>query len=61
VGQFRAAVNQQRPVIDVMSEPDKIRMQLYCPIHPQVIDALAPLLDSRRNDKPMFSYHLNDG
>jgi hypothetical protein len=54
VGQFRAAVNQQRPVIDVMSEPDKIRMQLYCPIHPQVIDALAPLLDSRRNDKPMF-------
>lgn len=43
VGQFRAAVKQKKPVIDVLPEQDKIRMQHYCPLHPQVVDALQPL------------------
>lgn len=43
VGQFRTAVSQKKPVIDVLPEQDKIRMQHYCPLHPQVVDALTPL------------------
>jgi hypothetical protein len=29
-------------------------MQLCCPLHPQVVDAIKPLLDGRLNDEPMF-------
>jgi hypothetical protein len=54
VGQFRTAVSQKKPVIDVLSEQDKIRMQHYCPLHPQVVDAVRPLLDGRQNDEQMF-------
>jgi integrase len=34
IGQFRATINQQKPVVDVLPEQDKIRMQHYCPLHP---------------------------
>jgi len=44
VGQFRTTVSQKRPVIDVPPEQDKIRMQHYCPIHRQVVDAVGPVL-----------------
>jgi hypothetical protein len=53
VGQFSAAVSQKKPVIDVMPEHDKIRMQHYCPLHPQVVGALQPLLNGREGE-PMF-------
>src|SRR5208337_302151 len=33
---------------------DKIRMQHYCPIHDQVLEALAPILDGRRDDELTF-------
>ncbi|MGZ8876325.1 MAG: hypothetical protein ACXW1F_07575 [Halobacteriota archaeon] len=54
VGQFRTTLNQEKPAIDVLPEQDKIRMQHYCPLHPQVVDALKLLLDGRRNDELMF-------
>ncbi|MGZ4926563.1 MAG: hypothetical protein ACXV4B_08960, partial [Halobacteriota archaeon] len=54
VGQFRAAVSSKKSVIDILPEQDKIRMQHYCPLHPQVAEALAPLLDCRQNEEPMF-------
>jgi hypothetical protein len=54
VGQFRAAVNHKKPVVDVLPEQDKIRMQHYCPLHPQVVSAVRPLLDGRRDDELMF-------
>jgi hypothetical protein len=54
VGQFRTAIGQKKPVIDILPEQDKIRMQHYCPLHPQVVDAVRPLLDGRRNDEPVF-------
>jgi hypothetical protein len=53
-GQFRTAVSHKKPAFEILPEQDKIRMQHYCPLHPQVVDALAPLLDSQRNDEPMF-------
>jgi len=54
VGQFRTAVSQKKPVIDVLSEQDKIRMQHYCPLHPQVVDALLRLEGCRSDDEPTF-------
>ena len=54
VGQFKEAVKLEKPVIDVLPEQDKIRMQHYCPLHPQVVEAMLPLLDGRRGDKPVF-------
>jgi hypothetical protein len=54
VGQFRTTVSQKKPVIDVLPQQDKIRMQHYCPLHPNVVNAVRPMLDGRRNDEPMF-------
>jgi hypothetical protein len=44
VRQFRNAVGHDQPLLDIMPEQDKIRMQRYCPLHPAVIEAIAPLL-----------------
>jgi hypothetical protein len=54
VGQFRKAVSQEKPVLDILPDQDKIRMQHYCPLHPQVVAAIVPLLDGRLDDEPMF-------
>jgi hypothetical protein len=56
VGQFRAAVTSKKPVIDVLPEQDKIRMQHYCPIHPLVRDAVIPILNGRADDEIMFKH-----
>ncbi|MGZ4932817.1 MAG: hypothetical protein ACXVIG_07615 [Halobacteriota archaeon] len=54
VGQFRAAIANNKPVIEVLPEQDKIRMQHYCPLAPHVVAAITPLLDGRADDKVMF-------
>jgi hypothetical protein len=54
VEQFRTAVDQNKPVINVLPEQDKIRMQHYCPLHPQVVDALSPLPGSQQDSEPIF-------
>jgi hypothetical protein len=46
VGQFKTAISQKKSVIDVLPEQDKIRMQHYCPLHPQVVDTVRPLLEA---------------
>ena len=45
VTQFEEAIQRDAPVLDILPEHDKIRMQHYCPLHPQVVKTLAPLLD----------------
>lgn len=55
VGQFRNAVGQKKPVLDILPEQDKIRMQHYCPLHPEVVEAIAPLPRERPDDEPMFN------
>ena len=42
---------------DVLLDQDKIRMQHYCPLHPQVADAVRPFLDGGQDDGPMFNQH----
>jgi len=54
VGQFRAALQLEKPVLHVKSSQDKIKMEHYVPVHPHVIDALQPLLDGRGENTAMF-------
>jgi hypothetical protein len=41
VDQFRTAVNQKKPVIDVLPQQDKIRMQHYCALQTALIRTVA--------------------
>jgi len=42
VGQFKQALSQDKPVLDIPLECDKIRMRHYSPLHHQVVDAIEP-------------------
>jgi len=57
VGQFKDALKLEKPVLCVKSSQDKIRMEHYVPLHPRVVEALRPLLDSRTDDGAMFGYN----
>ena len=54
VGQFREALKTSKPMLDVPPNCDKIKMQHYCPLHPQVVKALLPVPDSRSDDDCVF-------
>jgi hypothetical protein len=51
VGQLREALEAPTPVLRVESHQDKIRMAHYVPLHPQVIEAIRPLLERHRRTK----------
>ncbi len=55
VGQFKDALRSAKLCIEVQSSQDKIKMQHYVPLHPQVIEAIQPLLE-RRDEEAMFEY-----
>lgn len=57
VGQFREAMKSVKPCIEVQSSQDKIKMQHYVPLHPQVIGAVEPLIDDRNDDETVFLYN----
>ncbi len=57
VGQFKDAIKKEKPVLHVKSSQDKIRMEHYVPLHQQVVQALAPLVEGRGDDELMFGYH----
>jgi integrase len=57
VEQFRNALRYEKPSLHVKHSQDKIKMEHYVPLHPQVIRVLQPLLDGRGDDKPMFTYN----
>jgi integrase len=56
VGQFRAAISRKKPVLDILPEQDKIRMQHYCPIHPQTVPAITSVLDGGHEEELMFKH-----
>ncbi len=60
VGQFRRALNEGLPVLEVLAEQDKSRMQHYVPLHPQVADAVLPPVKNRRDEKAMFTHEVFD-
>jgi hypothetical protein len=54
VRQFSNAIGLEKPVLDILPEQHKIRTQHYCPLHLQVAEAIAPLLNERHDDEVMF-------
>ncbi|MGZ4928112.1 MAG: hypothetical protein ACXV76_07510 [Halobacteriota archaeon] len=56
VGQCREVLRSDKPCIEVKSSQDKIKMQHYVPVHPQVIQAIQPLLEKRSDDESVFEY-----
>ncbi len=62
VGQFRAALRRNPPVLDVLPQQDKIRMQHYVPLHPGVVDAVTPLLygRNRKDNTHIFAHEYFD-
>lgn len=57
VGQFREAQQSDKSCIEVQSYQDKIKMQPYVPLHPQVIQVIQPLVSDRNNDEALFEYN----
>ena len=58
VGQFRQALQLENPVVQVKASQDKIRMEHYVPLHPEVVKALQPLLDGRAHPLPEYVYDV---
>jgi len=56
VGQLRESLRAANPVLRVEPHQDKIRMEHYVPLHPQVVVAIQPLRDGRQDDKLMFRH-----
>ena len=56
VGQFRQALEDDKPVLHVTTKQDKIRMEHYVPLHPCVVKAVSPLLDERKAAELMFQH-----
>jgi len=56
VGQFREALKAEKPVLQVKSSQDKIRMSHLVPLHPQVVKAVQPLLKGRKKEERVFAY-----
>jgi integrase len=57
VGQFRETLANEKPVLQVTAEQDKIRMDHYTPLHPEVVKALEPLLYGKKDNEKIFSYN----
>jgi hypothetical protein len=55
VGQFREALQSNNLCVEVLSSQDKIKMQHYVPLHPQVIHAVQPLLDGKSDDTEILN------
>jgi hypothetical protein len=54
VEQFREALKLDKPVVLVEPAQDKIRMEHYVPLHPQLVNAIRKLCDGREGTEPMF-------
>jgi integrase len=61
VGQFRTALNQEKPVLHVLAEQDKNRIEHYVPLHPAVVSAINEALihDFKEisDDGPFFLFY----
>jgi integrase len=54
VQQFREALQLEKPVVHVESAQDKIRMEHYVPLLPQLAEAMKILCDGREGSECMF-------
>ena len=60
-GQFKAAINEEKPVLHVLAEQEKNRVEHYVPLHPLVVSTISEVLDHDfgENDeaKPFFKFN----
>jgi hypothetical protein len=60
-GQFRAAMKEEKPVLHVLGEQEKNRVEHYVPLHPVVVGAISAVLthdfDGTEDDKPLFMFN----
>ncbi|MGZ4934354.1 MAG: hypothetical protein ACXV49_07635 [Halobacteriota archaeon] len=56
VGQFRDALQMDKPVLRVEPQQDKIRLGHEVPLHPSVVEAMRPLLEDRKGGEKAFEY-----
>jgi hypothetical protein len=54
VGQFKEALKLEKPVVDILPEQDKVRMQHYTPLHAQVVEAVLPVIEGRGDHELVF-------
>ena len=57
VGQFHSVLNTEKPVLLVKSSQDKIRMEHYVPLHPNLIDLLSHLSKGKSESDLIFEYN----
>jgi integrase len=51
VGQFRTALREEKPVLHVLAEQEKNRVEHYVPLHPSVIDSINEVLNNDFDEK----------
>ena len=56
MGQFREALNMDKPVVRITAKQCKIKFEHYCPLHPVVVAALRPLIGGKNDNELVFSY-----
>ena len=54
VGQMRTALKSDPPVLHVLPSQDKIRMEHYVPIHPDIIPIMTQLVEGKEDNIPVF-------
>jgi integrase len=61
VGQFRTAMKEDKPVLHVLAEQEKNRVEHYVPIHPVVIGTVSAVLthdfEETGDDEPLFMFN----
>ena len=61
VGQFRTAIREEKPVLHVLAEQEKNRVEHYVPLHPSVIGAISEVLNDdfgeKDDAKPFFMFN----
>jgi hypothetical protein len=50
-------LRSEKPVLQVKPSQDKIKMEHYVPLHPQVVTAVQVALEGRKDDEPAFGYN----
>lgn len=58
IGQFKTALNEEKPVLHVLAEQEKSRVEHYVPLHPLVVEVVKEVLkldfDGKDGGKPFF-------
>jgi len=61
VGQFRTAMKEDKPVLHVLAEQEKNRVEHYVPLHPVVLSAISAVVtqdfEGTDDNKPLFMFN----